>query len=102
MEPDGLRESPAGSGGPEPGDWREETPGEEAEEKDRGQKGRARNGGNAQNLETAGGEFEKDGIKLKEKTENENGDENNIDYNGEEDKKYEEELDPRIQVRKDS
>ncbi|XP_048850385.1 SH3 domain-binding protein 5-like [Brienomyrus brachyistius] len=97
MEPDGLRESPAGSGGPEPGDWREETPGEEAEEKVREQKGRAGDGGNAQNVETAGGEFEKDGIKLKEKTENENGDENNIDYDGEEDKKYEEELDPRIQ-----
>lgn len=32
MEPGRLRENPPGSGEPEPGDWRGETPGVEAEE----------------------------------------------------------------------
>ncbi|KAJ8377927.1 hypothetical protein AAFF_G00249900 [Aldrovandia affinis] len=82
MEPESLRESPAGSGDPEPGDWRGETPGGEAEEKDEGPKDRDGDGGTT-NTGNDGGEGQ-DGDEDPERKE-------------EEESKYEEELDPRIQ-----
>ncbi|KAI1886100.1 hypothetical protein AGOR_G00210540 [Albula goreensis] len=81
MEPESLRESPAGSGDPEPGDWRGETPGGEADEKDEGPKDRDGDGGTTDTGDDGG--------------EGQDGDENR--ERQEEDSKYEEELDPRIQ-----
>ncbi|KAG7469613.1 hypothetical protein MATL_G00130830 [Megalops atlanticus] len=80
MEPESLRESPAGSGDPEPGDWRGETPGGEAEGKDGRPKDRDGDGGTADTLGDGGEEQNGDG-----------------DRDRTEESKYEEELDPRIQ-----
>ncbi|KAL4629634.1 SH3 domain-binding protein 5-like isoform X1 [Arapaima gigas] len=97
MEPGSLRQSPAGSGGPEAVEWREETPGGEAEGNVAGQKTRAGDGGEMDSGEKAGGPYVKNGKpgdKTREKEEeNIDGD----DDEEEDDSKYEEELDPRIQ-----
>ncbi|XP_010871409.1 SH3 domain-binding protein 5-like [Esox lucius] len=89
MEPGCSRESPSGSGGPEPADLREETPGEEAEDCDssilkaRGGEG---DGGNETNTVDKMKTVREDGVCTEKKTEDE-----------EEEGKFEEELDPRIQ-----
>ncbi|XP_038821728.1 SH3 domain-binding protein 5-like [Salvelinus namaycush] len=83
MEPGSSLESPFGSGGPEPSDIREETPGEEAEDGDNSilREG----GGNENTLDKMKTECEDDGVTGKKiEAANEEG-------------KYEEELDPRIQ-----
>lgn len=85
MEPARQRENPPGSGEAESGEWREETTGVEAAERDATPKNRSGDGGNEavkntqENSETA----------AKEKEEYE-----------EDEEQYEEELDPRIQVLK--
>ncbi|KAG7457551.1 hypothetical protein MATL_G00228200 [Megalops atlanticus] len=84
MEPGNLRESPAGSGDSEPGEWREETPGGEAEERDRKDRGGDR--GIADTAENTDGESAENGSMNSVKKEDDR-----------EDSKYEEELDPRIQ-----
>ncbi|XP_030645240.1 SH3 domain-binding protein 5-like [Chanos chanos] len=86
MEPGSLRENPPGSGDPESVDWREETPGVEAEEKDGELKDRGGDGGNEINdkskVECAGSGLVQ---------------ENRAEEDEEDDNQYEEELDPRIQ-----
>ncbi|XP_064206227.1 SH3-binding domain protein 5-like, a [Anguilla rostrata] len=81
MEPESLRESPAGSGDPEPSDWRGETPGGEAEGKDGGPKDRDGDGGTTDTGDGGGEGQDGDGDRERK----------------EEEGKYEEELDPRIQ-----
>ncbi|XP_018609973.2 SH3 domain-binding protein 5-like isoform X2 [Scleropages formosus] len=98
MEPGSLRESPAGSGGPEAGEWREETPGGESKGEAEGQKARVGDGGERDVImmrdigDKVGGQYEKN-AKLDDKTEEENVDEDD----DADDSTYEEELDPRIQ-----
>ncbi|XP_055733316.1 SH3 domain-binding protein 5-like [Salvelinus fontinalis] len=83
MEPESSLERSFGSGGPEPSDIREETPGEEAED---GDNSILREGGGKENtLDKMKTECEVDGVTGKKiEAANEEG-------------KYEEELDPRIQ-----
>ncbi|XP_041740123.1 SH3 domain-binding protein 5-like [Coregonus clupeaformis] len=86
MEPGSSRESPSGSGGPEPAGLREETPGEEAEDGDIILKGGG-DGGDENTLDKMKTECKDDGVNGKK-----------IEDAGEEEEcKYEEELDPRIQ-----
>ncbi|XP_042151056.1 SH3 domain-binding protein 5-like [Oncorhynchus tshawytscha] len=83
MEPGSSRESPFGSGGPDPSDIREETPGEEAED-----------GDNSILREGGGNENTLDNMKTECEDDDDTG--KNVDAANEEGK-YEEELDPRIQ-----
>ncbi|KAJ8366760.1 hypothetical protein AAFF_G00342530 [Aldrovandia affinis] len=85
MEPGSLRESPAGSGDPEPAECREETPDGEAEDKD-GKDGRRGGEGNMDSAGKTEGEGAEDGGMAKVKIEDKK-----------EDRKPEDELDPRIQ-----
>lgn len=87
MEAGSLRENPPGSRVTESADWREETPGEEAGERDGDLKDRGGDGGNEKNGEEVEGDCAVSGAPAKEKS---------VDEEAEE---YEEELDPRIQVR---
>lgn len=80
MEPGRLRENPPGSGEPEPGDWRGETPGVEAEEERKHSAVVSINGPASE-----AGCVETGGITVREDEE-------------EEDQYKDEELDPRIQV----
>ncbi|KAK1804901.1 hypothetical protein P4O66_019270 [Electrophorus voltai] len=82
MEPGRLRENPPGSRDPEAADWREETRGVEAEERDG-------------TLKTRGG-GRSDGQREKGCTETGTMDKDRAE-DDEEDDQYEEELDPRIQ-----
>lgn len=84
MEPGSSRESPFGSGGPDPSDIREETPGEEAED-----------GDNSILREGGGNENTLDNMKTECEDDDDTG--KNVDAANEEGK-YEEELDPRIQA----
>ncbi|KAK6327943.1 hypothetical protein J4Q44_G00035890, partial [Coregonus suidteri] len=87
MEPGSSCESPPGSGGPEPADLREETPGEEAEDGDNSiLRGGKAGGGNENTLDNMKTECEDDGVTGKK-----------IEAAADEEGKYEEELDPRIQ-----
>lgn len=83
MEPGRQRENPPGSGEPESGEWREESAGVEAEERDDTLKNRSGDGGN----EEVTSKTEKTEVVEKEKPEFD-----------EDEEQYEEELDPRIQV----
>uniref|UniRef100_A0A4W5MDK8 SH3 domain-binding protein 5 n=1 Tax=Hucho hucho TaxID=62062 RepID=A0A4W5MDK8_9TELE len=83
MDPGSSRESPFGGGGPEPSDIREETPGEEAED-----------GDNSIPREGRGNENTLDNMKTQR--EDDGGTGEKIEPANEEGK-YEEELDPRIQ-----
>ncbi|XP_041931969.1 SH3 domain-binding protein 5-like [Alosa sapidissima] len=85
MEAGSLRENPPGSRVTESADWREETPGEEAEERDEDLKERGGDGGNEKNGEEVEGDCAVSGAPEKERSMEE------------ETEKYEEELDPRIQ-----
>ncbi|XP_076157653.1 SH3 domain-binding protein 5-like [Alosa pseudoharengus] len=85
MEAGSLRENPPGSRVTESADWREETPGEEAEERDEDLKDRGGDGGNEKNGEEVEGDCAVSGAPEKERSMEE------------ETEKYEEELDPRIQ-----
>ncbi|KAL2080358.1 hypothetical protein ACEWY4_024151 [Coilia grayii] len=85
MEAGSLRENPPGSGVSESADWREETPGEEAEEREGDLKDRSGDGGNDKNIEEVEGDCADSGAQQKEKSVEEEAEE------------YEEELDPRIQ-----
>lgn len=78
MEPGRLRENPPGSGEPEPGEWRGETPGVEAEEERKHSAVVSSNG-----PASAAGCVETGGITVRD---------------DEEDQYKDEELDPRIQV----
>ncbi|XP_051948927.1 SH3 domain-binding protein 5-like [Xyrauchen texanus] len=82
MEPGRQRENPPGSGEPETGEWREETTGEEAGERDATLKNRSGDGGNEET------KSKPDNCELVEKDKAEYDDEV---------AQYEEELDPRIQ-----
>lgn len=86
MEPGSSLESPFGSGGPEPSDIREETPGEEAEDGDNSIL-REGGGGNENTLDNMKTQCEDDDGVTGKKIEAAN-----------EEGKYEEELDPRIQA----
>lgn len=88
MEPGDLRVSPAGSGDPEVGEWREETPGADAEVKGGEPNDKEMNGDAAETVLK-----EKDTCEGEECTEKEKNE-------GEQHSPYEEELDPRIQVGK--
>lgn len=88
MEPGDLRVSPAGSGDPEVGEWREETPGADAEVKGGEPNDKEMNGDAAETVLK-----EKDTCEGEECTEKEKNE-------GEQHSPYEEELDPRIQVAK--
>ncbi|KAM9511433.1 SH3-binding domain protein 5-like, a [Salvelinus alpinus] len=83
MEPGDLRVSPAGSGDPEVGEWREETPGADAEVK-----------GGEPNDKEMNGDTTETVLKEKDTCEGEECTEKN---EGELHSPYEEELDPRIQ-----
>ncbi|XP_035606754.1 SH3 domain-binding protein 5-like [Oncorhynchus keta] len=83
MEPGDLRVSPAGSGDPEVGEWRQETPGGDAEVKGGEPNDKEINGDTAESVLKEKDTFE--GEECKEKNE------------GELHSPYEEELDPRIQ-----
>lgn len=89
MEPGSSRESPTGFGGPEPVDLREETPGEEAEDAESILKGRGGDGDDGGHESTVN--------KMKADCVDDRATEKKNDDEGE-DCKYEEELDPRIQV----
>uniref|UniRef100_A0A4W5PCV5 SH3 domain-binding protein 5 n=1 Tax=Hucho hucho TaxID=62062 RepID=A0A4W5PCV5_9TELE len=86
MEPGSSRESPSGSGGPEPAGLREETPGEEAEDGDNCIPKGGGDGGNNNTLDKMKTQWKDDAV-TGEKTEDDDDEEG----------KYEEELDPRIQ-----
>nr|XP_046191882.1 SH3 domain-binding protein 5-like [Oncorhynchus gorbuscha] len=83
MEPGDLRVSPAGSGDPEVGEWRQETPGGDAEVKGGEPNDKEINGDTAESVLKEKDTFE--GEESKEKNE------------GELHSPYEDELDPRIQ-----
>lgn len=87
MEPGRQRENPPGSGEAESGEWREETTGVEAAERDATLKNRSGDGGNEAMKKTP--ENSETVTLVKEKDEYE-----------EDEEQYEEELDPRIQVLK--
>ncbi|XP_051527462.1 SH3 domain-binding protein 5-like [Myxocyprinus asiaticus] len=82
MEPGRQRENPPGSGEPETGEWREETTGVEAGERDATLKNRSGDGGNEE---------------IKSKPDNSEMVEKDKAEYDEEVERYEEELDPRIQ-----
>ncbi|XP_071389991.1 SH3 domain-binding protein 5-like [Centroberyx affinis] len=88
MERGSSRESPTGAGGPEPGELREETPGEDAQDGESGAAMLRGRGGDEKTADKMKGEREDDGDAGKQKK-----------AGGEEEEggKYEEELDPRIQ-----
>ncbi|XP_029919108.1 SH3 domain-binding protein 5-like [Myripristis murdjan] len=86
MEPGTSRECPTGAGGPEPCDLREETPGEEAKDRERSTVLLRGRGGDQ---DTAG--------KMKAEDDGDAGNQKKAGYDEEEGGKYEEELDPRIQ-----
>ncbi|CAB1333451.1 unnamed protein product [Coregonus sp. 'balchen'] len=85
MEPGDLRVSPAGSGDPEVGEWREETPGGDAEVKGGEPNDKEINGDTAETVLKEKETCEGEECTAKEKNE------------GELHSPYEEELDPRIQ-----
>lgn len=87
MEAASLRENPPGSGVSDSADWREETPGEESEEREGDLKDRGGDGGNEKKVEEVEVDCTDSGVPEKEKSVEEEAEE------------YEEELDPRIQVR---
>ncbi|XP_063040780.1 SH3 domain-binding protein 5-like [Engraulis encrasicolus] len=84
MEAASLRENPPGSGVSDSADWREETPGEESEEREGDLKDRGGDGGNEKKVEVEVDCTDR-GVPEKEKSVEEEAEE------------YEEELDPRIQ-----
>lgn len=86
MEPGSSLESPFGSGGPEPSDIREETPGEEAEDGDNCILKGGGDGGNENTMDKMKTECKDDAVTGEKIEDADEG-------------KYEEELDPRIQVR---
>ncbi|XP_069054845.1 SH3 domain-binding protein 5-like [Lepisosteus oculatus] len=105
MEPGSLRESPAGSGDPEPGERREETPGGDGGEglespggeKDGG--GRGERGGEAEAGERGGGgggKAQEEGTGGEGEEEDEDEEEDEVEESENEDE-AEKELDPRIQ-----
>ena len=84
MEPGSSRRNLPCPGDPEPGDLREETPGEEAQDGD--SRLRDGGGGDGQDKDTAN-KMDEEETDAQEKADEDEGDD-----------KYEEELDPRIQA----